>query len=48
MTNDVLVITLIAGIYALRSQLNGSDRYGTLLLEFPIKPDVPKRKGVPL
>lgn len=46
MTNEVLVITLIAGIYALRSQLNGSDRSGTRLLETPLKPGMLKQKGV--
>jgi len=48
MTNNVLVITLSVGIYALRSQPAGSDRYGTRLLETLIKPHVCKQKGVPL
>ena len=43
--NTALVITLIDGIFALRSKPVHSDQHDTLLLEYPRDPDLPKQKG---
>ncbi|MBX3302200.1 MAG: hypothetical protein KF693_08285 [Nitrospira sp.] len=45
-TIDIPGITLIAWIYALRSQSVRSDRYGMLLLEALVKPALVEQKGV--
>ena len=45
MMNASLVITLIDGIFALRSESVRSDQHDTLLLEYPRDSDSPKWKG---